>query len=88
MTAKPIEGDNTYVKIDIAGVVSYNVWFSQTGYVALMKYQYGWDEQRAEINFARHLRFAPAQSNMGGSSVLSYRRYNERQEVEILLRVA
>ena len=87
MTFRVIEGDSTYVKIEIDGEVSYNVWFSQTGYVALMKYQYGWDEQRAEINFDRHLRFAPAQSNMGGSSV-PYRRYNERQEVEILLRVA
>ena len=87
MTARVIEGDDTYLVIEIGGEVSYNAWFSQKSYVGYMTVYHHWDVQRAEINFARHLRFAPAQSNMGGSSV-PYRRYNERQEVEILLRVA
>ena len=85
MTARVIEGDDTYLMIQIDDEVSYNVWFSQKSNVGYMTVYHHWDVQRAEINFARHLSLAPAQSS--GSNSISYRRYNTEGQQEILLRV-
>ena len=87
MTARVIEGDDTYLVIEIGGEVSYNAWFSQKSYVGYMTVYHHWDVQRAEINVARHLYFALAGAQSSGSNSISYRRYNTEGQQEILLRV-